>query len=55
MIRKIIGTILVVASAVIAMVLIKGNLLIFPHVTGPISLAVVGAILLTFKKKAGSQ
>jgi len=50
MIRKAIGTLLVIAAIVLAAVLLLGGRLIFPHVTGPIILAVTGVILLTHKR-----
>ncbi len=52
MIRKAIGTILVVVASVLAISLLTGGGPILPHIIGPIALAVIGVILLTFKKKA---
>jgi hypothetical protein len=52
MIRKAIGLILVIGAGILAVVLFMGGKLIFPHVTGPITLAVIGAILLTVRGKS---
>lgn len=51
MIRKTIGTMLVVVASVVAFVLLTGGGPILPHIIGPITLAVVGVILLTLKRK----
>jgi hypothetical protein len=51
MIRKSIGTILVIAAGVLAVILLT-NGLIFPHLIGPITLAVIGVILLARKSNA---
>jgi Flp pilus assembly protein TadB len=51
MIRKVIGTILLLAACGLALVLLNAGM-IFPHLVGPIVLAVTGVLLLTFKKKA---
>jgi len=55
MIRKTIGTILVIAAGVLAVILFIGGRLIFPHIIGPITLAVIGVILLTRKKNADNS
>ncbi len=55
MIRKAIGTILLIAAGVLTIVLFIGGKLIFPHVIGPITLAVIGVILLTLKRKADNS
>ncbi len=44
--RKTIGVMLVVGAAVLAVVLFMGGKLIFPHVIGPITLAIIGVGLL---------
>ena len=49
MLRKTIGTILLIAAGVIAVILLTGGSL-FPHIVGPIILAVIGVILLTRRK-----
>ena len=51
MLRKSIGTILVIAAGVLAIILLTNGLL-FPHMIGPITLAVIGVILLTRKRNA---
>ncbi len=50
--RKTIGVILVVGAVVLAVVLFMGGKLIFPHVTGPITLAIIGGALLAGRGKA---
>ncbi len=52
MTRKIIGTILLVASGMLGVILLNNGMLIFPHLIGPILLALIGAIMLTLKGKA---
>jgi O-antigen/teichoic acid export membrane protein len=52
MTRKIIGTILLVAAVVLSIILFTMGRLIFPHVTGPITLAVIGVILLIPRGKS---
>ncbi len=49
MTRRVIGLILVGGAAMLTVALGMGGKLIFPHVSGPIALAVLGAILLTGK------
>ncbi len=49
MTRRLIGLILVGGAAMLTVALVMGGKLIFPHVTGPITLAVIGTILLTGK------
>jgi hypothetical protein len=51
MIRKIIGTILLIAAGTLAVVLFTNGRLIFPHVIGPGGLALIGGILLAVKGK----
>jgi hypothetical protein len=51
MIRKTIGTILIALASVLFIILLTGGRLIFPHILGPITLALIGAILLTLKEK----
>ncbi len=51
MIRKIIGTTLLVIGGLLGIVLLTGGL-IWPHIVGPITLVVIGAVLLIFKRKA---
>ncbi len=55
MIRKAIGTILVIAAGVLIVVLLTSGGPILPHIIGPITLAVIGVILLTLKKKANNS
>lgn len=55
MIRRTIGTILVVVASVLTFMLVTGGGPIFPHIIGPITLAVIGVILLTLKKKANDS
>ncbi len=51
MIRKTIGTILILVGATFIVFLISRGLL-FPHVIGPTTLIVIGGLLLTVKKRA---
>ncbi len=51
MARKIIGTILVIAAGGLAFKILTGGGPVLPHIVGPITFAVIGVILLTFKKK----
>ncbi len=55
MIRKTIGTILVIAASALAFKILTGDGPILPHIVGPITLAVIGVILLTLKKKADTS
>lgn len=55
MIRKIVGTILIIAGLALAAVLFANGRLIFPHVIGPGALAAGGTILLVIKRKARKQ
>jgi len=55
MIRKVLGTILIIASGVLSVVLLTNGRLIFPHVIGPGSLALIGVILLAVKNKANKS
>jgi hypothetical protein len=50
MIRKIIGTILILVGGFLLVVLLTNGLL-FPHILGPTTLAVIGAILLALPGK----
>ncbi len=52
MLRKIVGIGLLVVGAFIFLVLLMGGGPLFPHVIGPLVLAVVGVILLTYRSKA---
>lgn len=49
MLRKTIGILLLVVSAFLFLVLLMSGMLIFPHVIGPITLAVVGLILVMYR------
>ncbi len=49
MLRKTIGIGLLVAGVFIAFVLMMSGMLIFPHVIGPITLAVIGLLLLLYR------
>ncbi|MBI4671032.1 MAG: hypothetical protein HY741_05125 [Chloroflexi bacterium] len=49
--RKIIGTILIVVSGAIIVLLLTGGGPILPHIIGPSILAVVGVIVLTIGGK----
>lgn len=51
MIRKIIGTVLVATGSFFILVLIFGGGPVFPHIVGPATLAAVGMLLLTLKRK----
>ncbi len=53
--RRIIGSILVAAGLVLAVVLFMSGTLIFPHVAGPIILAAIGAVLLAARGGADRQ
>ncbi|MEP7288591.1 MAG: hypothetical protein ABI947_22795 [Chloroflexota bacterium] len=52
MIRKAIGTILLIVAGVITVLLLTGGGPLVPHMVGPITLAVVGVILLTRHRNA---
>jgi len=52
MIRKIIGTILVILGGLGIVILVFGGGPILPHIVGPTILAIVGTFVLTFKSKA---
>ena len=52
MLRKIIGTMLVILGGLGIIILIFGGGPVLPHVIGPTALAVVGTLILTFKRKA---
>jgi len=50
MVRKGIGVVLVVVAAVIAFMLVTGGGPLIPHIVGPITLTVIGVVLLVWKK-----
>ncbi len=50
MIRKTIGTILVVVGGILIVVLLASGM-IFPHIIGPTLVTAVGAIVLGFPRK----
>jgi len=52
MLRKIIGTILVILGVLGVMVLIFGGGPILPHIIGPIALTIIGTLILVLKSKA---
>jgi len=52
MLRKVIGTILIVLGGLGILLLISAGGPILPHVIGPAILAVVGTLVLTFQRKA---
>jgi hypothetical protein len=52
MIRKITGTILLIAGGLLTIVLLTYGGPVFPHIIGPMALAVAGALLLLFKRQA---
>ncbi len=49
--RRTIGFVLVAGAVVLAVVLFLGGKLIFPHVIGPATLAIIGAVLLAAQSK----
>ena len=51
MIKKTIGTILIVAGSVFLVFLISRGL-VFPHILGPITVVVIGVVLVAIKGKA---
>lgn len=55
MMRKAIGTTLIIASIALGAVLLSNGRFIFPHVLGPGSLAVIGVILLAVKARANKS
>ncbi len=55
MIRKTIGTILIIVGGVLMVLLLTGGGSILPHIIGPGSLAVIGVILLATKGKANKS
>ncbi len=55
MIRKTIGTILIIVGGVLMVLLLTGGGSIFPHMIGPGSLAVIGVILLATKGKTNKS
>ncbi len=54
MLRKIIGTIFIIVGGLGIVVLVFGGGPILPHIIGPITLVVVGTLVLTLKRKAKS-
>ena len=52
MVKKIIGIILLVLAVFVALVLFTYGGPIFPHITGPIVFAAIGAFLLLYKRTA---
>ena len=54
MLRKIIGTIFIILGGLGIVVLVFGGGPILPHIIGPITLVVVGTLVLTLKRKAKS-
>ena len=52
MIRNIVGTSLVLIGGFFIVVLLTGGGPVFPHIAGPATVTVLGAILLTFERKA---
>ncbi len=55
MLRKTIGTILIIVGGVLMVLLLKGGGSILPHIIGPGSLAMIGVILLATKGKANKS
>ncbi len=51
MLRKIIGTILIVLGGLGILVLVFGSGPILPHIVGPVVLVIAGTILLALKRK----
>lgn len=51
MIRKIVGTIMTFVGGVLMVILLSGGGPILPHIIGPITLVVVGVILLISLRK----
>jgi hypothetical protein len=52
MIRKTIGAVLLVIAVFVAIVLLTYGGPVFPHITGPITFAVIGIGLIVLKGKA---
>ena len=52
MIRKIIGTVLLLAAGFIAAILFTYGGPVFPHISGPIVVGAIGAFVLVYKRKA---
>jgi hypothetical protein len=52
MARKIIGTIMIVTGILGIIVLLTYGGPVLPHIIGPTTLAVIGAIVLLFKRKS---
>ena len=55
MIRKIIGTILLVIASLVIIILLTYGGPVFPHIFGPITVAVIGAALLMLGKPANNS
>jgi hypothetical protein len=51
-VRKVIGTILLIVGGFLIIVLFAGGGQVWPHVIGPFTLAIIGVILLGIKSKA---
>ena len=51
MLRKIIGTVLLLVAGLVAAILFTYGGPIFPHISGPIVLGVIGTFLLVYKRK----
>ena len=51
MVRKIIGIVLLLVAGLVAAILFTYGGPIFPHISGPIVLGTVGALLLLYKSK----
>ena len=52
MVKNAIGIVLMIVAAVITFMLVTGGGPLVPHIVGPITLVVVGVILLTRKKNS---
>jgi hypothetical protein len=55
MIRKILGTILLVIASLVIIILLTYGGPVFPHIIGPITVAVIGAALLILGKPANNS
>jgi hypothetical protein len=51
MVRKIIGTVLLLVAGLIAAILFTYGGPVFPHITGPIVFGAIGIFLLVYKTK----
>jgi hypothetical protein len=54
MVKKTIGIILLVIGGIFGIILLASGL-VWPHIIGPTTLVAIGVILLTVKRKAGTQ